>query len=86
MPLASPSTTSEGRRVYKHAPRRHGYDGLMAQKIWTAEELERMTPAEQEAIFDASLVRNLDDVPKEFLAKVRARFEAHLAGTESPAQ
>jgi hypothetical protein len=24
-----------------------------------------MTPAEQDAIFDASIVRNLDDVPKE---------------------
>jgi hypothetical protein len=58
----------------------------MAQKIWTAEELERMTPAEQDAIFDASVVRNLDDVPKEFMARVRARFEAHLAGTESPTQ
>ncbi len=45
-----------------------------------------MTPAEQDAIFDASIVRNLDDVQKEFLARVRARFEAHLAGTESPAQ
>ena len=58
----------------------------MAQKIWTAEEPERMTPAEQAAIFDASVLRNLDDIPKEFLARVRARFEAHLAGTESPAQ
>ena len=45
-----------------------------------------MTPAEQDAIFDDSIVRNLDDVPKEFLARVRARFEANLAGTESPAQ
>ncbi len=65
------------------APR---YAWVMAQKIWTAEELERMTPAEQDAIFDASIVRNLDDVPNEFVAKVRARFGAHLAGTESPAQ
>ena len=45
-----------------------------------------MTPAEQDAIFDASVVRNLNDVPEEFLARVRARFEAHLAGTESPTQ
>ena len=58
----------------------------MAQNIWTAEEPERMTPAEQAAIFEASVLRNLDDIPKEFLARVRARFEAHLAGTESPAQ
>ena len=41
----------------------------MAQKIWTADELERMTPAEQDAIFDASVVRNLHDVPREFLAR-----------------
>lgn len=59
---------------------------MTAQKIWTAKELERMTPAEQDAIFDDSIVRNLDDIPKEFLATVRARFAAHLAGTESPAQ
>jgi hypothetical protein len=58
----------------------------MAQKIWTADELERMTPAEQDAIFDASLVRNLDEVPEEFLARVRARFKAHLAGTDSSAR
>jgi hypothetical protein len=75
-----------GDRFANNARRHHGYDGLMAQKIWTAEELERMTPAEQDAIFDASILRNVDDVPKEFLASVRARFEAHLAGTESPAQ
>jgi hypothetical protein len=71
---------------YKHPQQRPGYIRVMAQKIWTAEELERMTPAEQDAIFDASIVRNPDDFPKEFLARVRARFEAHLAGPESPAQ
>jgi hypothetical protein len=71
---------------YKHPQQRPGYNRVMAQKIWTAAELERMTPAEQDAIFDASVVRNLNDVPEEFLARVRARFEAHLAGTESPTQ
>ena len=71
---------------YKHALQRPGYMRVTAQKIRTAEELERMTPAEQDAIFGASIVRNLDDVPEEFLARVLARFEAHLAGSESPAQ
>ena len=55
----------------------------MAQKIWTAQELEVMTPAEQDAIFNASIIRNLDDAPQEFLARVRQRFEAHLAGQET---
>ena len=63
-----------------------GYDSEMAEKIWTAQELERMTPAEQDAIFNASVVRDLDDAPAEFLARVRSRFEQHLAHTESPDQ
>jgi hypothetical protein len=56
----------------------------MAQKIWTAQELESMTPAEQDAIFDASIIRNLDDAPQDFLARVRQRFEDHLASQDTP--
>ena len=52
----------------------------MGQKIWTAQELEVMTPAEQDAIFEAGIIRNLDDAPEEFLARVRQRFEDHLEG------
>ena len=51
----------------------------MAQKIWTAQELETMAPAEQDEIFEACIVRNLDDAPQEFLARVRQRFERRLA-------
>jgi hypothetical protein len=58
----------------------------MAQKVWNAAELERLSPAEQDAIFTAGIVRDLADVPPEFLARVRARLEDHIAGTESPAQ
>ncbi len=58
----------------------------MAQKVWTAAELEQLSPAEQDAIFTAGIVRDLADVPPEFLARVRARLEDHIAGTESPAQ
>ena len=55
----------------------------MAQKIWTAQELEVMTPAEQDAIFEASITRNLDGAPQEFLVRVRQRFEDHLGGQDS---
>lgn len=58
----------------------------MAQRVWTAAELERLSPAEQDEIFAAGIVRDLADVPPEFLALVRARLEDHIAGTESPAQ
>jgi len=55
----------------------------MASKIWTAVELEQMSPAERKAIFDASIVTDLDQVPPEFLARVRARVEKIIAEVES---
>ncbi len=58
----------------------------MEQKVWTGAELEQLTPAEQDAIFQAGIVRNLDDVPEPFLARVRARLDEHIARTESPAR
>ncbi len=56
----------------------------MASKVWTAAELEQMTPAERQAIFDASIVTDLDQVPPEFLARrVRSRIERMIAENES---
>lgn len=55
----------------------------MASRVWTAAELEQMTPAERQAIFDASIVTDLDQVPPEFLARVRARVERIIAESES---
>jgi hypothetical protein len=54
----------------------------MERRIWTAAELERMSPAEQDAIFQASLVRDLDDVPPEFLDRVRANVNRRIADIE----
>ena len=58
----------------------------MAEKVWTAEELEAMTPAEQDAIFEASLVTDLAEVPEEFLERVRSRTRRHIADTETRKQ
>lgn len=55
----------------------------MAEKVWTAEELERMTPAEQDAIFESSLVKDLDRVPPEFLARLRDRAQKRIEDAES---
>jgi hypothetical protein len=57
----------------------------MAQKDSTAAEMERLSPAEQDAIFTAGIVRDLSLVPPELLARVRKRLHKHIAGTESPA-
>jgi hypothetical protein len=58
----------------------------MAQRVWTAAELEQLSSADHDAIFAAGLVRDLADVRPEFLGRVRSRLEDHIAGTESPAE
>jgi hypothetical protein len=58
----------------------------VADKVLTADEFERLSPAERDRIFQASIVRDLDDVPPEYLERVRARVEQRIAATESPSQ
>ena len=55
----------------------------MPRKVWTAAELDEMTQAEVDALFEASIVRDLDDVPPEFLARVRARVQERIDAEES---
>jgi hypothetical protein len=55
----------------------------MPGKVVTAAELEKMSPAEQQALFDASVVADLDQVPAEFLERVRLRLEQHIEQTKS---
>jgi hypothetical protein len=47
----------------------------MGRKVWSADELARLSPAEQDALFDESIVTDLDEVPTEFLSRIRDRFE-----------
>jgi hypothetical protein len=42
-----------------------------------------MTPAQQDALFDASLVADLSTVPPEFLQRVRERLEQRITETGS---
>ncbi len=51
-------------------------------KIWTADELLAMTPNERHAIVKAGIVTDLDQVPPEFLERVRANVLDHIANTE----
>ncbi len=43
-----------------------------------------MSPAEQDAIFQASLVFDLTEVPEALLEQARARVREHIANTETP--
>jgi len=51
----------------------------VAGKIWTAEELEALSLDEQDALFEASIIRDLDQAPQELVERVRARVEARIA-------
>lgn len=62
---------------------RASYSEGMDRKIWTAAELELMSPAERSAISKASIVRNLDDAPQHFVEKARRFVEARIAAEES---
>lgn len=60
-----------------------GYGGEMARKVWTAAEMESLTRREQQAIFDESVVIDLDSVPSEFLDQVQADAERLIEARES---
>lgn len=55
----------------------------MNQKIWTAAELDEMTPAERQQIFDESIVWDLSEVPEEFLDRIRAKVLAREASQDA---
>lgn len=56
----------------------------MKPKVWTAEELERMSPAEQDEAFEAGIVTDLDEVPTGFLDRIRRRAQERIASADSP--
>ena len=56
----------------------------MPMKVWSAEELEAMTPAERRDVFERSVVTDPTKVPPPFLARIKARTESLIAGEEGP--
>ena len=56
---------------------------IMTDKVWTAEELESLTPAEQDELFAASLIRDPARIPPDFLERIRQRARQRIADTET---
>lgn len=54
-------------------------------KLWTAEEMEALSPAERAEIIRAGIVTDLSTVPEPFLDRVRANALDHIATTKSAA-
>jgi len=48
------------------------------ERVWTAAELERLTPDERQRLLNERVITDLSQVRPEFLAKVRARGRALL--------
>jgi len=55
-------------------------------KLWTAAELEQLTPDERHRVFNEGIVTDLEKLSPEFLDRVRAKGWALLAerGLVSP--
>lgn len=51
-------------------------------KIWNADELMAMSPAEREALFLTQSSSDLADVPPALLESARAKIRNHIAQTE----
>ena len=56
----------------------------MAEKIWSAEELEQLTPEERKRLFEASIVRDLDDAPSSLVDKARERLQERIQADANP--
>lgn len=56
---------------------------ILGRPIVTAAELDAMTAAERTAAFDASLVTDLNQLPPDYVARLRAGAEERLARREA---
>ncbi len=50
----------------------------------TVQEWAAMPAAEQDAVFQASVITDLSQVPADYLAEARQQFEARIAQREMP--
>lgn len=50
---------------------------------WTADELQSMSPIERYEAISASIVSDLDEVPHEFLDRIRSNILDHIEATEA---
>jgi hypothetical protein len=54
----------------------------MERKVWTAAELDEMTPAERKRIFEESIIWDLDSAPADLIERTRRKVEKRIAEAE----
>jgi hypothetical protein len=52
---------------------------ILGRPVLTAADLDAMTPAQRKAAFEASLITDLDQLPADYLARLRADAEELIA-------
>jgi hypothetical protein len=55
---------------------------MSARKVWTAVELEQLSPNERAEIVRAGFETDLSNVSPDLLARARAKIESHIAANE----
>jgi len=55
---------------------------VAGDRIWTASELEAMTPNERDEIIRSGFISDPSKVPAHLVARARRRADAHIAATE----
>ncbi len=68
--------------VVRFGVRAGEYSHDMDRKVWTAAELEAMTPAEVDAVFEGGIVWDPADAAPELLAQTRERILRRIENTE----
>ena len=56
---------------------------IAGHPVLTAEDLDRMTPGERQAAFDARVVSDLSSLPTKYVAQLQARAAAVAARREA---
>ena len=54
-----------------------------SDRVWTAAELEAMSPDERDAVIRDGFVTNPELVPTELVERARRKADARIAATES---
>ncbi len=56
---------------------------MNADRVWTAAELEALTPNERDEIVRAGFITDPDDIPRELTERARRKADLRIAATES---
>lgn len=80
--LAEQFTIGVDEKVPGLSVTRFGYSRFM-DKIWSADELMSMSPAERQELFDANSSTDLASIPERLVELARQDVRAHIRRTEA---